>query len=152
MSTRRTIFIILFLILLGLAAFAISPFEVGSLRTWRGEVYLKYWRIIAPEESNPQILVVMLRSRDEDDQKEAAFSIGVLDPDPFTSDELRRYLLRPDVLPGTKDVAIWSLGELRSTPALPALRSLLDNDEYDQENLQKAIDKIEGRIERGILP
>jgi HEAT repeat protein len=41
---------------------------------------------------------------------------------------------------------VWTLGELRDDRALPTLRSLLKNKQYDQYEVEKAIKKITGEI------
>jgi len=115
-------------------------------------VYLKYWRVIKPQVKNPSTLSGALASKDTRVQTDAAQSIGLLDPDPVTILALRGFIDRPDVKPSAKDVAIWALGEHRVREALPQLHTRAGNRVYDQENLMRALEKIEGRIGRSIWP
>jgi hypothetical protein len=143
---------IIVLLLLAVAAFAFSPYKLGALTDYRAMVYLKYWGVIEPTQVNPTTLAGDLLSKDVRVQTEAAQAIGFLEPDRITMAALRQFIDRPDVVPSVKDVAIWSLGELRVKEALPQLNTRIGNAAYDQENLRKAIDKIEGKIEKSLLP
>jgi hypothetical protein len=133
------------LVALGVAAFAFSPYRLGTLKDYRFMVYLKYWHIIPPDVVNPELLARNLASDDARVQSDAAQSIGLLPPHAVTRTALRQFIDRPGVEASAKDVAIWSLGELRDADALPQLRTRLGRADVEQENLRRAIDKIEGR-------
>ncbi len=151
--TRSRAFSIFILVgFVALVAFAFSPYELGTLRDYRIIVYFKYWRWIDPSVVNPEALVSRLRSKDTRLQIDAAQSIGFLEEDPKTVKALMEFLGRPDVEESAKDVAVWSLGELRIENAMRSLLTLRGDERYNQKNLQRAIDKIEGRIEKSIWP
>ncbi|MDH7514653.1 MAG: HEAT repeat domain-containing protein [Bacteroidota bacterium] len=152
MSRIRPFPFITTLVLLGVAAVAFSPYRIGPFRDFRIIVYLKYWGVMRPSVVSGDVLIDRLASNDPRLQTDAAFSIGVLPKDPRTVRALIGFLDRPDVASDVKDVAVWSLGELRAREALPNLRSRIGNERYDQENLLRAVRKIEGRIPRGVLP
>jgi hypothetical protein len=152
MSTGKTIQIILFLLVVGVVAFYFSPYSLGSLHDFRGTVLLRYWKMIDPEVTNEDLIIDLLESKDSVDQARAAFSAGLLPPVAATSNQLRSLLERPGVRPGVKDVAIWSLGELRVPQALPQLKLRVGDESYDQENLRNAIGKIEGTVQSGVFP
>lgn len=143
------VFLVLFFVL---AALAFSPVRVGTIRDFRIFVTLKYWKILPVELKSAPAIIAALESTDPRVQVDAAQSVGFLTPDPETALALRRFLDRHDVEVSVKDVAIWSLGEIRNREALFQLRDRQSRPEYDQENLRLAIDKIEGRVERGWLP
>ncbi len=140
------------LALLALAGFALSPYDLGTFRDYRIMVYLKYWRVIEPPVVNPILLVERLESDDTSLQMDAAHSAGFLDADPRVVRGLLGFIDRPDVEPAAKDVAIWSLGELRVVEARRSLELRRGDPAVNQENLERALGKIDGRIVRTILP
>lgn len=140
------------LLFLALAAFAFSPYELGTFRDYRIMVYLKYWHVIDPPVVNPLLLEERLSSDEERLQLDAAHSAGFLDADPRIVKALLGFIDRPDVRPAAKDVAIWSLGELRVIEARHSLELRTGDDAYNQENLSRALAKIEGRTIRTFFP
>jgi hypothetical protein len=152
MRTKKPYWTILLLLILAALAFAFSPYQLGTLRDFRGTVVLRYWHVIDPDIKSPSMINVLLKSRDTDDQTRAAFSAGLIPPNPSTLSLLQGMLDRSDVAHGTRDVVIWSLGELRHQPALGQLVFRVGDTLYNQENLQKAIEKIKGERDHDLLP
>lgn len=148
-SLRRWLMI---LAALGLTAFLFSPRNLGPLPEYRIVAWLKYWGVMPPRVRLADVLADDLHAKQERVYLEAAQSVGLLPADPRSTTALLQFIDRPDVSAGAKDVAIWSLGELRVEDALPRLRSRLDNPELDQENLQRAITKIEQQTPKGWFP
>ncbi len=151
LSPRLRLWLLIALVM-GVGAFLFSPLNLGPIPEYRIIAYLKYWRVLPPRVSLPNEIASDLGAKEERVYVEAAQAAGLLEPDPVILQALRRFIDRPDVDPSAKDIAIWSLGELRATDALQQLRTRLDDEGYDQDNLQRAIERIELQEERSFLP
>lgn len=152
MFGSRYRFWLLLAVFMGLGAYLFSPRNLGPVPEYRIVAWLKYWHVLPPRVQIPDVLASDLGSDEERVYSEAAQAVGLLEPHPTTLKALRRFIDRPDVAPAAKDIAIWSLGELRASDALRQLRARIDNDDYDQDNLLRAIEKIETQGERSIFP
>jgi HEAT repeat protein len=152
MNGSRYRFWLTLALVMGLGAYLFSPRNLGPVPEYRIVAWLKYWQVLPPRVQLPDVLASDLGSDEERVHTEAAQAVGLLEPHPTTLKALLRFIDRPEVSPAAKDIAIWSLGELRATEALRQLRSRIDNEDYDQENLLRAIEKIETQEERSFFP
>lgn len=152
MARGKIITLIVLLVIFAAAAFCLSPWSVGGYRDYRIMAYLKYWKLVVPQTKNPSILLKNLETEDSRVQSDAAFTIAMLDPNPATIDGLRQLIDRREAEAGAKDAAIWALGELRATAAIEQLKDRIGREGVDQTVLLGAIEKIEGRREKGFFP
>jgi len=152
MTKGKVIFFSVLVFVLGLASFSFTPTKLGTVQDYRIMAYLKYWGVIKPPIQNPVLLKSNLASRDPRVQADAAQTIGLLKPNPISIEGLRQFIDRRDVPIENKDLAIWALGELRAQNALKQLKGRLNDARYDQENLERAIEKIERNEPKPFMP
>lgn len=123
--------------------FLLSPVQLGPVKDFRIMHILKEVGILQEHRTTDQLLT-SLKSEDIRVQVDAIMSMSRrIPPDPKLVKVLREFIDSKAPF-SLKNLAIYSLGELRVVEALPQLQTRIGDPNYDQTEIKDAIDKITG--------
>lgn len=128
-------------------AFSLTSYQVGPVKKMRGIVLLEYIGLIKDERSNEE-LIMCLNSSDEVEQFEAITAMAQRKYSPDNAQALLNYLRSGTGTKRVRNIAVWALGELHAQEAKEFLYSLRSSENFDQYEVNKAIKKIEEKIQK----
>lgn len=127
--------------------FSLTSYQVGPVKKMRGIMLLEYTGILKDKRNNAE-LIKSLNSTDEVKQLDAVLAMAHRDYFSENAKALLDYLKSDSASKRMKNIAVWALGELRAQEALELLYSIKSNENLEQYEVKKAINKIERRSSR----
>ena len=125
--------------------FLFTSFQVGPVKKMRAVVLLEYTGVIKDKRNDAE-LIQSLKSDDEVEQFTAITAMAYRRYSPVNVEALLVYLKTNAGTKRVRDIAVWTLGELRVPEAEAFLDSLLGSEDFDQYEVRKALKKIGGEI------
>jgi len=125
--------------------FLLSSYQVGPVKKMRGIALLEYVGVIKDKRSNEE-LIKSLSSGNEIEQFNAITAMAHRRYHSDNAEALVSYLESDAGTRRVKNIAVWAVGELHALEAKELLYALRGNTNFDQYEVNKAINKIEGKI------